>query len=107
MDFSRQEYWSDLPFPPPGNLLDLGFEPMPSVSSALADRFFTSPSPGKLRNGGVLRHKQSSRSALIRLSVFHRVSVNYKFSSVYHLSMFKKYHKNVTKHLSEIQTYFF
>ena len=28
MEFSRQEYWSGLPFPPPGNLPDPGIEPM-------------------------------------------------------------------------------
>ena len=28
MGFSRQEYWSGLPFPPPGDLPDLGIEPM-------------------------------------------------------------------------------
>ena len=27
MEFSRQEYWSRLPFPPPGDLLDPGIEP--------------------------------------------------------------------------------
>ena len=26
MEFSRQEYWSGLPFPSPGNLLDLEIE---------------------------------------------------------------------------------
>ena len=25
-EFSRQEYWSGLPFPPPGDLPDLGIE---------------------------------------------------------------------------------
>ena len=39
--FSRQEYWSGLPFPHPGDLPDPGIEPMPLVSPALADRFFT------------------------------------------------------------------
>ena len=38
MEFTRQEYWSGLPFPSPGNLPDPGIEP---VSSALAGRFFT------------------------------------------------------------------
>ena len=33
-----QEYWSGLPFPPPGDLLDSGIEPK---SPALAGRFFT------------------------------------------------------------------
>ena len=28
MGFSRQEYWSGLPFPPPGNLPDPGIEPV-------------------------------------------------------------------------------
>ena len=28
MAFSRQEYWSRLPFPPPGNLPNPGIEPM-------------------------------------------------------------------------------
>ena len=27
MKFSRQEYWSELPFPSPGDLPDLGIEP--------------------------------------------------------------------------------
>ena len=27
MKFSRQEYWSGLPFPPPGDLLNPGIEP--------------------------------------------------------------------------------
>ena len=36
--FSRQEYWSGLPFPPPGDLPDPGIEP---VSPALAGRFST------------------------------------------------------------------
>ena len=30
--FSRQEYWSGLPFPPPGDFLDPGIEPMSPVS---------------------------------------------------------------------------
>ena len=38
MGFSGQEYWSGLPCPPPGDLLDLGIEPM---SLSLAGGFFT------------------------------------------------------------------
>ena len=37
MGFSRQEYWSELPFPSPGDLPRPGIEPM---SQALASRFF-------------------------------------------------------------------
>ena len=39
MGFSRQEYWSGLPFPPPGNLPDPVIEPMSLTSPALAGRF--------------------------------------------------------------------
>ena len=35
MGFSRQEYWSGLPFPSPGDLLDPGIEPASPVSPAL------------------------------------------------------------------------
>ena len=31
MGFSRQEYWGELPFPPPGDLLDSGIEPKSPV----------------------------------------------------------------------------
>ena len=41
MGFSRQEYWSGLPFPPPGDLPDPGIEPVFLTSPALAGRFFT------------------------------------------------------------------
>ena len=42
--FSRQEYWSGLPCPFPGDLPDPGIE---SVSPTLAGRFFTTEPPGK------------------------------------------------------------
>ena len=41
MEFPRQEYWSGLPFPSPGDLSHSGIEPV-SLSSAMAGRFFTS-----------------------------------------------------------------
>ena len=41
MGFSRQEYWSGLTFPPPGDLPDPGIEPR---SPALAGSFFTDQS---------------------------------------------------------------
>ena len=47
MGFSRQEYWSGLPFPPPGDHLDPGIELTSPVSHALACRFFTTEPPGK------------------------------------------------------------
>ncbi|ELR48660.1 hypothetical protein M91_21372, partial [Bos mutus] len=38
MGFSRQEHWSGLPFPTPGDLANPGIEPM---SPALTGRFLT------------------------------------------------------------------
>ena len=40
MGFSREEYWSGLPCPSPGDLPDPGFEPASLMSPALAGRFF-------------------------------------------------------------------
>ena len=39
MRFSRQVYWSGLPYPPPGDLPDPGIEPV--SLHALTGRFFT------------------------------------------------------------------
>ena len=40
-EFSRQEYWSGLPFPPSGDLPSPGIKPTPLVSPAWAGGFFT------------------------------------------------------------------
>ena len=45
MGFSRQKYWSGLPFPPPGDLPDPGIEP---ASPAVAGGFFTTEPALKL-----------------------------------------------------------
>ena len=47
LGFSRQEYWSGMPFPPPGDLPDPGIIPMSLASPVLADGFFTAEPPGK------------------------------------------------------------
>ena len=41
MGFSRQEYWSGLPYPPPEDLPDPGIKPASPKSPALAGGFFT------------------------------------------------------------------
>ena len=41
MGFSRQEYWSGLPCPPPGDLLNPGTESMSLMSHSLAGEIFT------------------------------------------------------------------
>ena len=63
ISFLRQEYWSGVPFPPPGDLPIPGIEPVSPASPALAGRFFTteprrkplilshlSPKPATLRD---------------------------------------------------------
>ena len=50
--FSRQEYWSGLPFPSPGDLTDSGIE---SGSPAMHADFLPSEPPGKPQSG---REKQ-------------------------------------------------
>ena len=51
MGFAKQEYWSGMPRPPPGDLPDPGFKPMSLMSPALADRFFTTSTTWEARNG--------------------------------------------------------
>ena len=48
MEFSRQEYWSWLPFPPPEDLPDPGIKP---ASLVLAGGFFTIELPEKPSSG--------------------------------------------------------
>ena len=43
MGFARQKYWSELPFPSPGDHPEQGIE---SVFPVLAGRFFTTEPPG-------------------------------------------------------------
>ena len=47
IEFSRQEYWSALPFPPLGDLPNPGIKPESPTSLELAGRFFTTEPPGK------------------------------------------------------------
>ena len=47
MEFSRQECWSGLPFPFPGDLPDPEIKPASFASPALAGRFFTTEPRGQ------------------------------------------------------------
>ena len=47
MELSRQEYWSELPFPPPGDLPNPGTELVLHASPTQAGKFFTAEPPGK------------------------------------------------------------
>jgi len=67
MGFSRQEYWSGLPFLPSGDLPHPGIEAASLMSPALADRFFTFSATWEAQHiylfgcaGSWLRHSRSS-----------------------------------------------
>ena len=51
MEFSRQEYWSGLPFPTPGDLPNPAIKLTSHVPPALAGGFFTTASPGTASGG--------------------------------------------------------
>ena len=61
MGFPRQGYWSGLPFPIPGDLLDPKIKP---TFSALAGGFFTTETPRKLPSGDTLMLKQKTQESL-------------------------------------------
>ena len=54
MRFPRQEYWSGLSFPSPGDLPNPGMEP---ESPALSGGLFTTEPPGKLRSSKLKQDK--------------------------------------------------
>ena len=58
MEFSRQEYWSGLPFPSPGDLPDPGIEP--GSSSLRADALPSKP-PGKPQMNLSMKQKPAPR----------------------------------------------
>ena len=47
IEFSKQDYWNRLPFPPLENLPNPGIKPKFLTSPALAGGFFTTSPPGK------------------------------------------------------------
>ena len=57
MGFSRQEYWSGLPCPPPGDLPHPGIKPTSLLSPALAGGLFTTRATGEAQLQIMLGHK--------------------------------------------------
>ena len=53
MGFSRQEYWSGLPCPPPGDCPDLGIKLESLTSPALAGKFFNTSATWKAHHNTV------------------------------------------------------
>ena len=73
MKFSRQEYWSGLPIPSPGDLPDTGIEPW---SPAWAGKFLSTEPPGKpinqyknLKNCCYLANKSQRCTSAISLQL--------------------------------------
>ena len=62
MGFPRPEYWSGLPFPPPGELPNPGIEPMSPASPALQVSSFTT--------------KPVFFLLQMKMSLFHKISQN-------------------------------
>ena len=80
MEFSRQEYWSGLPFQSPGDLPNPGIE---SGSPALLADYFPSEPPGKsntvfLRNSKYRWRKKSKRLYMWNCIIFIHTSVLFK-----------------------------
>jgi len=65
MEFSRQEYWSGLPFPSPGDLPDPGIE---LTFPELTGGFFTTEPPGKPYSKATVKlYPKSHRTHLLLL----------------------------------------
>ena len=69
LELFQQEYWSGLPFPPLGNLLNPGIEPVSLKSPALAGVFFTTSATWEAHNfyGGASQ-SQEDKSSLLEFS---------------------------------------
>ena len=65
MEFLRQEYWSGLPFPPPGALPDPGIEPT-SVFPALAGGFIITGATWDLVKGSYFISVSAMRKLILR-----------------------------------------
>ena len=69
MEFSRQEYWSGLPCPPPEDLPNPGIEPVSLTSPALAGGFFSTSATW----GAQMYSRFLEISVLIREGSFGRI----------------------------------
>ena len=81
MEFARQACWSGLPFPPPGDLPNLGTKPTSLESSSLAGGFFTTEPPGKHSASYTSFYIFSSSVFLEKLMNYSRKIHSYQISS--------------------------
>ena len=89
MGFSRQEYWSGLPFPSPRDFPDPGIKPASHMSAALAGGFFTTSATWEapFSNEYVLNFQPYNKH--IYWSIFKRLTVSaprFSFSYIFTLS---------------------
>ena len=71
MGFPRQEFWSGLPFPSPGDLPDLGIKP---ASPELAGGFFTTEPPGTPSKGCRIIIKSLDYNAVVYRGICEMMS---------------------------------
>ena len=79
MEFSRQEYWSGLPWPPPGDLPDPGIELVFLTSPALGGGFFTTSTTWE-----ALKCALNSKSAAAAAAVVIVIIITTSSSSICH-----------------------
>ena len=89
--FSRQEYWSALPFPSPGDLPDPGIDP---GASALKADALTSEPPGKHSCASPILpiHRSPQLSALATISLPSKSRSLFLFYKQVHLHHFLRFH---------------
>ena len=74
MGFSRQEYWSGLPFPSPGNLPNPGMEPVSPVTSALQTDSLPAEPLGKPQTRVSVQFSSVQSLSRVRLFVTPRIT---------------------------------
>ena len=85
LEFPRQEYWTGLPFPPPGGLSNPGIHPESPVFPALAGGFFTTESTGKPMVGITTAHTITDETEALRtefseITQLKNANQNYKIA---------------------------
>ena len=91
MELSRQEYWSGLPFPSPGDLPNLGIEP---GSPALQVDSLPFEPPGKLCNTPLISlfpsYSYLCEGILLFLSLYPLQALHLRYCLLWALLTFKK-----------------
>ena len=93
MGFSRQEYWSGLPFPSPGNLPDPGIKP---GSPALqADSLPFEPSGKTYTNTHTHIHTHTHTHTYIYICIYSALSLSFSLSLSLSLSIYIYIHTHI------------